>query len=49
MRSEHTSEFNFGNDPEAAYIVLSKMQCPVTLIPWEAFYFESEKVWLFLI
>uniref|UniRef100_A0A0N5AAW8 IU_nuc_hydro domain-containing protein n=1 Tax=Syphacia muris TaxID=451379 RepID=A0A0N5AAW8_9BILA len=43
VSSTTTSEFNFCGDPEAAHIVLSTMQCPITVIPWEAFFFESEK------
>ncbi|XP_062569200.1 nucleoside hydrolase-like isoform X1 [Saccostrea cucullata] len=29
------SEFNFGSDPEAAYIVLHEMKCPITIVPLE--------------
>ncbi|KAH6932871.1 hypothetical protein HPB50_010479 [Hyalomma asiaticum] len=29
------SEFNFHTDPEAAHIVLQRVQCPVTIVPWE--------------
>ncbi|VDM24238.1 unnamed protein product [Toxocara canis] len=39
----YTSEFNFGGDPEAAHIVLAKMECPITLVPWEACFFEGPK------
>ncbi|XP_035791995.1 uncharacterized protein C1683.06c-like [Anopheles albimanus] len=30
-----SAEFNFYADAEAAQIVLEKVQCPVTLLPWE--------------
>lgn len=30
------AEFNFYKDSEAAQIVLSSLQCPVTIMPWEA-------------
>ncbi|XP_064467649.1 nucleoside hydrolase-like [Ornithodoros turicata] len=30
------AEFNFWVDPEAADVVLTKAQCPVTIVPWEA-------------
>lgn len=29
------SEFNFGIDPEAAYMVLHEMACPIVLVSWE--------------
>ncbi|XP_062574558.1 uncharacterized protein in ribF 3'region-like isoform X2 [Saccostrea cucullata] len=33
--SSIASEFNFGSDPEAAYIVLHEMKCPITIVPLE--------------
>ncbi|CAB3398866.1 unnamed protein product [Caenorhabditis bovis] len=36
-----TAEYNFHGDPEAASIVLRRMKCPITVVPWEAFFFES--------
>jgi hypothetical protein len=30
------AEFNFYCDPEAAYVVIHNMECPVTIFPWEA-------------
>nr|CAD7259739.1 unnamed protein product [Timema shepardi] len=29
------AEFNFHSDPEAAFIVLNRAQCPITILPWE--------------
>ncbi|XP_063237952.1 uncharacterized protein LOC134539685 isoform X1 [Bacillus rossius redtenbacheri] len=29
------AEFNFHCDPEAAYITVHNMKCPVTILPWE--------------
>ncbi|VDK40721.1 unnamed protein product, partial [Anisakis simplex] len=43
MGSQFTAEFNFGGDPEAAHIVIDKMRCPVTLVPWEAIIFDGLK------
>ncbi|KAH7720979.1 Protein Y43F8C.13 [Aphelenchoides avenae] len=43
VRSGSTAEFNFSNDVEAAHIVLREMTCPITVVPWECFLFESEK------
>ncbi|CAI5450898.1 unnamed protein product [Caenorhabditis angaria] len=37
-----SAEYNFHGDPEAASIVLRRMRCPITIVPWEAFHFESE-------
>lgn len=37
-----SAEYNFHGDPEAASIVLRRMKCPITIVPWEAFYFESK-------
>ncbi|KAK7872392.1 hypothetical protein R5R35_007008 [Gryllus longicercus] len=34
--STSAAEFNFYFDPEAAQIVLSSIQCPITIVPWEA-------------
>ncbi|KAL4225736.1 hypothetical protein ACF0H5_016425 [Mactra antiquata] len=28
-------EFNFYFDPEAAYVVLNQLKCPITIVPWE--------------
>ncbi|XP_053381426.1 inosine-uridine preferring nucleoside hydrolase-like [Mercenaria mercenaria] len=28
-------EFNFYFDPEAAYVVLNQLKCPITIMPWE--------------
>ncbi|XP_061188405.1 nucleoside hydrolase-like [Saccostrea echinata] len=33
--SSIASEFNFGTDPEAAYMVLHEMKCPITIVSWE--------------
>ncbi|XP_070390348.1 nucleoside hydrolase-like isoform X2 [Dermacentor albipictus] len=30
------AEFNFKADPEAANVVLTRAQCPITIVPWEA-------------
>lgn len=30
-----SAEMNFYKDPEAAHIVLSTAECPITLLPWE--------------
>ncbi|XP_066998055.2 nucleoside hydrolase [Anabrus simplex] len=30
------AEFNFFSDPEAAYIVIENMKCPITIFPYEA-------------
>uniref|UniRef100_A0A914S1B2 Inosine/uridine-preferring nucleoside hydrolase domain-containing protein n=1 Tax=Parascaris equorum TaxID=6256 RepID=A0A914S1B2_PAREQ len=40
--AKHTAEFNFGADPEAAYVVLERMRCPLTIVPWEATCFEND-------
>lgn len=29
------SEFNFGTDPESAYIVLHEVTCPIVIVSWE--------------
>ncbi|PAV61884.1 hypothetical protein WR25_22809 [Diploscapter pachys] len=34
-------EYNFHGDPEAAHVVLKEMQCPLTVVPWEAFFLEG--------
>ena len=31
-----TGEFNFYKDPEAAFIVLQSLTCPVQLVTWES-------------
>ncbi|XP_070390354.1 nucleoside hydrolase-like [Dermacentor albipictus] len=31
-----TAEFNFFTDPEAAFVVLQRATCPITIVPWEA-------------
>ncbi|CAD6186665.1 unnamed protein product [Caenorhabditis auriculariae] len=36
-----SAEYNFHGDPEAADIVLRELKCPVTVVPWEAFFFRS--------
>uniref|UniRef100_A0A0N5BQ64 IU_nuc_hydro domain-containing protein n=1 Tax=Strongyloides papillosus TaxID=174720 RepID=A0A0N5BQ64_STREA len=41
--ANQTAEYNFGHDPESAHIVLNDLICPITIIPWECFYFESRK------
>ena len=28
-------EFNFHADPEAAKVVIDRMQCPICIVPWE--------------
>ncbi|KAH7718170.1 Protein Y43F8C.13 [Aphelenchoides avenae] len=38
-----TAESNFYTDPEAAYVVLKNMKCPVTLVTWEACLFAGVK------
>lgn len=30
-----SAEFNFGADPEAAYILLNQFKCPISLVSWE--------------
>jgi len=30
-----SAEFNFGADPEAAFVVLNEFECPVTIVSWE--------------
>ena len=37
-------EYNFHGDPEAAHVVLKEMQCPLTVVPWEAFFLEGPEV-----
>jgi inosine-uridine nucleoside N-ribohydrolase len=32
------AEFNFYCDPEAAYVTVHNMKCPITVFPWEAAY-----------
>jgi purine nucleosidase len=32
-----TAEYNFYKDPEAAHVVLSELQCPITAVPWEIY------------
>jgi hypothetical protein len=32
------AEFNFYCDPEAAYITVHNMKCPITIFPYEAAY-----------
>lgn len=44
MKSYSTAEFNFSNDPEAAFIVLDEIKKPITIVPWECFLFASSKV-----
>ncbi|TKR89819.1 hypothetical protein L596_013862 [Steinernema carpocapsae] len=41
--SNLTAEFNFFGDPEAAHVVLAEMECPITVVPWEAFFVEGKK------
>uniref|UniRef100_A0A1I7ZEJ5 IU_nuc_hydro domain-containing protein n=1 Tax=Steinernema glaseri TaxID=37863 RepID=A0A1I7ZEJ5_9BILA len=43
VNSMLTAEFNFFADPEAAQIVLSEMRCPITIVPWEAFFIEGKR------
>lgn len=30
-----SAEFNFGADPEAAFVVLNEFECPITIVTWE--------------
>ncbi|KAL1428691.1 hypothetical protein MTO96_003036 [Rhipicephalus appendiculatus] len=32
----NVEEYNFKTDPEAANVVLTRAQCPITIVPWEA-------------
>ncbi|KAE9553005.1 hypothetical protein FO519_003766 [Halicephalobus sp. NKZ332] len=43
VKSYSTAEFNFSNDPEAAFIVLEEIKKPITIVPWECFLFASGK------
>ncbi|CAJ0945795.1 unnamed protein product, partial [Mesorhabditis belari] len=43
VHSNSSAEWNFHGDPEAAHIVLSEMEAPITLVPWECFYIEGPK------
>lgn len=36
MESAPSAEFNFYHDPEAAYIVLNSLKCPITILPLES-------------
>ncbi|KAH7693913.1 hypothetical protein AAVH_39047, partial [Aphelenchoides avenae] len=38
-----TAESYFRTDPEAAYIVLKEMQCPITVVSCESALFAGEK------
>lgn len=42
--SKSTAESNFATDPEAAYIVLKKMNVSVTIVTWESAVFVRERV-----
>ncbi|CAJ0587107.1 unnamed protein product, partial [Mesorhabditis spiculigera] len=44
VHSKSSAEWNFHGDPEAAHIVLSEMETPITLVPWECFYVEGPKL-----
>ncbi|KAF8364430.1 hypothetical protein PRIPAC_91353 [Pristionchus pacificus] len=35
VHSRTSGEYNFYSDPEAASIVLSEFECPITIVPWE--------------
>lgn len=41
-----SAEFNFGADPEAAYVVLNDFECPINIISWE-FCLENPIEWDF--
>lgn len=41
-----SAEFNFGADPEAAYVVLNEQKCPISLVSWEAC-LDHEMEWEF--
>lgn len=36
MEDGSAAEFNFHFDPEAAYMVLHELSCPITTFSWEA-------------
>lgn len=41
-----TAEYNFYNDPEAAYIVFEEHKSPLIVVPWEAYFTHiADKVW----
>lgn len=39
-----SAEFNFGLDPEAAFIVLDTFKCPITIAPWETCKREAKSI-----
>ncbi|XP_031573606.1 inosine-uridine preferring nucleoside hydrolase-like [Actinia tenebrosa] len=41
-----SAEFNFGADPEAAFVVLDQFECPINIISWE-FCLENPIEWEF--
>jgi inosine-uridine nucleoside N-ribohydrolase len=41
-----SAEFNFGADPEAAYVVLNEFDCPISIVSWE-FCLENPIKWDF--
>jgi len=41
-----SAEFNFGADPEAAYVLLNEFKCPISLVSWEAC-LDHEMEWEF--
>ncbi|KAH7700162.1 Protein Y43F8C.13 [Aphelenchoides avenae] len=43
LYSTSTAESNFGLDPEASYIVLKKMNVPITVVTWESAVFVRER------
>jgi inosine-uridine nucleoside N-ribohydrolase len=42
IRTSSSAEYNFNSDPEAASIVLQKMNCPITIVAWETTFFFQD-------